>query len=136
MKNLEVVGGILVKEGKILCAKRGIGKYDYISEKYEFPGGKIDPGENPKEALHRELIEELEIHISIENMTPFYLVEHQYPDFFVRMHCFLCKMSDEPIVQREHLDIQWRDLSTIIDLEWVPADLPVVEALIERGIEG
>lgn len=133
MKELEVSGAILLRDGKVLCAQRGVNKHDYISKKYEFPGGKLEAGETPKEALHRELIEEMDVNIDIEDMEEFYVVEHQYPDFFIKMHCFICKMSDERINLKEHLDVQWRTVETIRELDWAPADIPVLEALIKKG---
>lgn len=133
MKHLEVCGAILMKNGKVLCAQRNAGKYDYVAFKWEFPGGKLEEGETPKEALHRELIEEMEVHIDADDMEPFYVVEHVYPDFEMRMHCFLCSMGDENPVLREHADARWCTTDDILDLDWAPADLPVVRALVERG---
>ncbi|MGN0658831.1 MAG: (deoxy)nucleoside triphosphate pyrophosphohydrolase [Emergencia sp.] len=133
MKHLEVCGAILMKDGKVLCAQRNAGKYDYVAFKWEFPGGKLEEGETPKEALHRELIEEMEVHIDADDMEPFYVVEHVYPDFEMRMHCFICSMGDENPVLREHADARWCTADDILDLDWAPADLPVVRALVERG---
>ncbi|MEG1469688.1 MAG: (deoxy)nucleoside triphosphate pyrophosphohydrolase [Anaerovoracaceae bacterium] len=134
MKHLEVAGAILIKDGKILCAKRGNGIYEYTSQKYEFPGGKLEGSESPKEALHRELIEEMDLNIDIDNMELFYIVEHQYPDFFIKMHCFISEITDEKINLKEHLDMQWKTTDDILDLDWAAADFPVVEALVNRGI--
>ena len=133
MKHLEVCGAILLKDHKILCAKRNAGKYEYVSYKWEFPGGKLEPGENAKQALHRELIEEMDVNISENDMKLFYVVEHQYPDFEMRMHCFICKMSDEVINLKEHVDMKWSTVENIQDLDWAPADLPVVNALVKKG---
>ena len=135
MKQVEVSGAIIVKDNKILCAKRGKGKYEYISYRYEFPGGKLEIGETPKEALHRELIEEMDVDISPEEMTEFSIIEYPYPDFFLKMYCFICKMSNDKINLKEHVDIQWKTLDNILELDWVPADLPVVKELIKRGFE-
>ncbi len=134
MKTLNVVGAILVKDNKVLCAQRGEGKYEYVSKKYEFPGGKIEEGETARQALHRELVEEMKLDIDADTMRYFYTVEHQYPDFFLRMQCFICPMSGEPVLT-EHLDVQWRGLDTIRELDWAPADIPVVEELMTRGFD-
>lgn len=133
MKHLEVCAAILLKDNKVLCAQRNKGKYEYVSYKYEFPGGKLEPGENAKEALHRELIEEMDIVISEEDMEPFYVVEHQYPDFHMRMHCFLCRMQSDTVNLKEHVDMKWSTVDQIKNLDWAPADIPIVEALVERG---
>lgn len=103
MKIIEVSGAILVNDGEILCAQRNKGKHEYVSYKYEFPGGKIEQGETPAEALHRELIEEMEVDIPAETMKHFYTVEHTYPDFEIKMHCFICNMEDRHIVLKEHI---------------------------------
>lgn len=133
MKKIEVAGAILLKEGKILCARRKESALAYISKKFEFPGGKLEPGESPKEALHRELLEEMDLFVSMEDMQEFYVAEHQYPDFFIKMHCFLCPMPKQNFLLREHLEAQWIGRNEIQQLDWVPADIPVVKALAEKG---
>ncbi len=130
---LEVSGAILVNNGEILCAQRNKGKYEYVSYKYEFPGGKIEQGETAAEALHRELIEEMEVDIPIDSMKHFYTVEHTYPDFNIRMHCYICNMKERRIVLKEHVNAVWKSLQSIGELDWAAADRPVVEALIKRG---
>ena len=132
-KHLEVCGAILMKNGKVLAAQRNAGKYEYVSYKWEFPGGKLEDGENADEALNRELIEEMDVHISVEDMEPFYVVEHEYPDFTMRMHCFICNMHDPSVNLKEHVDMKWCTMNDIMDLDWAPADIPVVEALVKRG---
>lgn len=133
MKTIEVSGAILVNNSEILCAQRDKGKYDYVSYKYEFPGGKIEQGETPAEALHRELIEEMEVYIPAEAMKHFYTVEHTYPDFAIRMHCFICNMENRHIVLKEHINAVWKDLHSLSEIDWAAADRPVVEALVNQG---
>ena len=133
MKTIEVAGAILVNNGEILCAQRNKGKFDYVSYKYEFPGGKIEQGETPAEALHRELIEEMEVDIPAVAMKNFYTVEHTYPDFAIKMHCFICNMEDRHIVLKEHIDAVWKGLNELDKLDWAAADRPVVEALIAKN---
>ena len=133
MKHLEVCGAILLKGNKVLCAQRGENKYDYRSYRWEFPGGKLEAGETAAQALHRELIEEMDVHVDAEDMEPFYVVEHQYPDFELRMHCFICKVSDCEVNLKEHADMCWATIDEIEKLEWLPADRPVVDALVKRG---
>ena len=85
MKHLEVCGAILIKENKVFCAQRGKCKEDYLSHRWEFPGRKLEA-----QALHRELIEEMDVHVDVEDMEAFFVAEYQYPDFEIRMHCFIC----------------------------------------------
>lgn len=133
MKTIEVSGAILVHDGEVLCAQRNEGKYDYVSYKYEFPGGKIEQGETPAEALHRELIEEMEVDIPVAAMRHFYTVEHEYPDFAITMHCFICNMADRHIILKEHINAVWKSPQKLNELDWAAADRPVVEALVNQG---
>lgn len=133
MKHLEVCGAILLKENKVLCAQRGKCKEDYLSYRWEFPGGKLEAGETAAQALHRELIEEMDVHVDVENMEPFFVVEHQYPDFEIRMHCFICKVDDCEVTLNEHANMCWATVDEIEKLEWLPADRPAVDALVKRG---
>jgi 8-oxo-dGTP diphosphatase len=126
---LEVSGAIVVHQGKILCAQRGKGKYDYLSFVYEFPGGKLEEGETPKEALGRELVEEMDLQIPQEDMKFFYTVEHQYPDFHLTMHTFICPVSSPEIKLKEHVEAVWLPVSELDSLNWAPADWPIIEEL-------
>jgi len=133
-KKLNVVGAILVNDNEILCAQRGVGKYEYVSRKYEFPGGKIEKGESPEEALHRELIEEMLVDVPVDDMQYFDRVEYEYPDFILDMETFLCPVSNREITLTEHLDIKWLTPDQVGILDWAPADWPIVKALRKRGI--
>ena len=84
MKKIEVVAAIITHNDDILCVQRGPAKYHYIANKFEFPGGKIESGETPNQAIIREIKEEL--HIALSDVTYFATVEHQYPDFHITMH--------------------------------------------------
>ena len=129
MKKIEVVAAVIVDKGQILCVQRGPNKYDYISNKFEFPGGKIELGESKKEALVREILEELHMKIEIEN--EFLTVNHKYPDFFLTMHSFLCKAEGKELTLTEHIDFKWLPKDSIQNLDWAGADVPIVEKLIE-----
>lgn len=131
MKELNVVAAILIYNNKILCAQRAEGKYEYISYKFEFPGGKLEEGETPEEALHRELIEEMDVDIDIDNMEFFHTVNHQYPDFKITMRSFICYVKNDKINLKEHVSIKWLEKNELNTLEWAAADWPIVEKLKE-----
>ena len=108
MKKIEVVAAIIYFENKILCVKRPKNKLSYISEKFEFPGGKIEQGETQEEALKRELIEELNVVTDIKSF--FTTVVHEYPDFELTMHSYLCEVDTKEIVLNEHISLEWLNI--------------------------
>ena len=132
MKRIEVVAAIIYFEKEILCVQRPINKLSYISEKFEFPGGKIEKGESKIEALKRELIEEL-------NFTPtkidelFLTLVHEYPDFELTMHSFKCYSKTKDIQLIEHISSKWLTIKNLDILDWAEADIPIVNRLIENG---
>ena len=128
MKHIEVVAAIIKQDGEVLCVQRGEHAKDYISFKWEFPGGKVEVGENREEALVREIQEELaaEIHELQYLMT----VEHSYPDFHLTMHAYICALKNGEITLREHVDMKWLSTEELNELDWAEADLPVVERLM------
>ena len=115
-------------ENKFLCVQRGEGKYDYISLKYEFPGGKIEPGESLNQALEREIKEELQYDIYVREF--FLTVEDQYPDFQLKMHSYLCSAVDTNFTLTEHINYQWLKINQLDELDWAAADIPIVEKLM------
>lgn len=131
MKEVKVSAGIIVNQGKILCVQRGIGKYEYISCKYEFPGGKVEPGESGKEALKRELMEEMNLELRLEEMEPFMEIAHEYPDFKVILDAYVCRPANPAFALLEHIDHQWLMGQELLSLDWAAADLPIVRALLE-----
>jgi 8-oxo-dGTP diphosphatase len=128
-KILEVVAAIIFCEGRILCVQRGENKYDYISKKYEFPGGKIEPGEEKEEALIREIFEELKIEIDI--LEEFLTISHTYPDFDLIMHSFTCTINNQTITLTEHIDYKWLYKEELLGLDWAAADIPIIKRLLE-----
>ena len=130
MKHIEVVAGIIEYNDKILCMQRDKGKFDYVSFKWEFPGGKIEEGETKEEALKRELREEMEMDVEITNH--FLDISHEYPDFTMNMYVFKCKAKSEKFVMNVHHDFKWLPLTEISSLDWAPADTPAVEKLLEE----
>ena len=129
MKKLEVVAAIIMYEDKILCMQRDKGKYEYMSYKYEFPGGKIEPGETRAQALQRELVEEMALEVEIGDEDYYMSVEHEYPDFTIIMHSFICRVESPAFVRKEHVDHKWLTRQELMTLDWAPADVPIVKRL-------
>jgi 8-oxo-dGTP diphosphatase len=132
MKEIEVVAAIIYFENKILCVQRPKNKLSYISEKFEFPGGKVENGETFKEALQRELQEELDFK-PLDMSELFITINHQYPDFHLTMHTFKCFSNSSEIQLNEHISSQWLSLENLNKLDWAAADIPIVNRLIENG---
>ena len=128
MKTINVVDAIILDEEKrILATQRGYGEYEGW---WEFPGGKIEPGEGPKVALRREIMEELGVEIVVENMLC--TVEYDYPKFHLSMLCYMCRISNGEIDLREHKSAQWLSKETLDDVEWLLADVEVIKLLNEQ----
>lgn len=134
MKRLEVVAGILFHDGHILCVKRGKAKFNYIANKYEFPGGKIEPGETPEAALVRELQEELHKMVKVTPEQLFTEVTHQYEDFAVHVRFYLCSVASRTLNDKEHTAIKWVRPQEITQLDWVEADKEIVAKVAERMV--
>ena len=127
MKKIEVVAGVIFWKDLVLCVQRPKNKFHYISEKFEFPGGKIEEGETKEKALDRELLEELNIATKIKSF--FLTVVHEYPDFELTMHSFLCEVDSKELTLNEHIDYKWLEIKELTTLDWAAADLPIVEKL-------
>lgn len=125
MKKIEVVAAVIVKENKVFCAKRA--DKGEIALKWEFPGGKIEFGESNEEALLREVKEELDSEIQINDylMT----VQHQYIGFHLTMHAYLCELSSGNLDLSEHVDSSWASKDELDMLDWAAADIPIVNKL-------
>lgn len=132
MKTIEVVAAIIIDEGKILCVQRNLNKFEYISKKFEFPGGKIEFGETKEETIKREIKEELEMTVQIQE--EYLTVEHEYPDFRLIMHSFICTCNDISLTLKEHIDYKWLYKNEIANLDWAAADIPIVEELIKSKL--
>ena len=124
MKNIEVVAAIIHQDGKILATQRGYGEYKGW---WEFPGGKMEPGETEEQAIVREISEELNIRIAVERKVC--TVEYDYPQFHLRMHCFWCSMAGGVLELKEHQSAKWLATSEWESVEWLPADVLVMDAL-------
>jgi 8-oxo-dGTP diphosphatase len=130
MKKIEVVAAIIYFENQILCVQRPKNKYSYISEKFEFPGGKIEAGESKIEALKREIIEELNLSIIIKSF--FMTVVHEYPDFELTMHSYICEVDTKEIILNEHISLEWLNTNELKKLDWAGADIPIVDNLMKN----
>ena len=128
-KKVEVVAAVIIHNQKILCVQRGENKYDYISKKFEFPGGKIEAGETKEQTIKREIKEEL--HMEISTGDELVTVEHEYPDFYLTMYSFICTCNDPTVKLTEHIDFKWLETSELEGLDWAAADVPIVEQLIK-----
>jgi len=129
MKKIEVVAAVIINDNKVLCVQRGPAKYNYISKKWEFPGGKVEKDETKVEAIKREIKEELHMDIKVNDFLM--TVDHIYPDFELLMHSFLCNANSKELTLTEHIDFKWLDKEDLTKLEWAEADVPIVEKLIQ-----
>jgi 8-oxo-dGTP diphosphatase len=127
-KNVEVVAAVIMHNQKILCVQRGENKFEYISKKFEFPGGKIEGTETKKQTIIREIKEEL--NMDIIPVKELKTVEHEYPDFNLTMHSFISECISTEVYLSEHIDYKWLSVSELETLNWAAADLPIVEQLI------
>ena len=124
MKTIEVVAAIIYKDGAYFATQRGYGEFEGM---WEFPGGKIEPGESCESALKREIQEELGIDITIDKFLC--TTDYDYPSFHLTMHCYLCSVKSVEIELREHMSARWLTADLLDSVEWLPADLEVVEKL-------
>ncbi|MDC1283779.1 (deoxy)nucleoside triphosphate pyrophosphohydrolase [Saprospiraceae bacterium] len=127
MKKVEVVAAIIINKGQILGVERPKHKLSYISNKFEFPGGKIEDGESNKEALKRELFEELALNANIKDH--FITVNHRYPDFELTMHAYIVKADSRQLSLNEHVSLKWLDQEEILNVDWAAADIPIANKL-------
>lgn len=127
MKKVEVVAAVILNNNQILSVQRSKNKFEYISEKFEFPGGKIEEGETKIEALKRELNEELEIIANVGKHL--FTVKHQYPDFELTMHAYWVKVTSRNITLNEHIAQQWLNKNELYNVDWAAADIPIVDKL-------
>ena len=132
MKHYEVVAAVIVYDNKILCMQRDKAKYDYTSYKFEFPGGKVESGEENHKALERELKEELDMNVNISAEDYLLTVNYTYPDFAITMHSYLCKVEEPEFVLKEHISFKWLAVNELDTLDWAEADKPIVEFLKNR----
>ena len=126
-KHFEVVAAVIKKDNKIFCCQRG--PKGECAFKWEFPGGKIEPGETKEEALVREIKEELDTEVEIIELLD--TVEYDYPNFHLSMDCFICNIKSGDLVLKEHEAAQWLTKETLDSVNWLPADLGLIDKIRE-----
>ena len=126
-KTINVVAAIIIKDGSLFATQRGYGEW---KDWWEFPGGKMEVGETPEEALVREIHEELSAEISVDEFLC--TVEYDYPQFHLTMHCYLCSLMTDSLHLNEHEAARWLSKDELDSVKWLPADVKVVELLKSR----
>ena len=129
MKTIRVVAAVIRKGNRIFATQRGYGEF---KDGWEFPGGKIEPGETPQEALVREIREELETEIRVGDLID--TIEYDYPAFHLSMDCFWCEIVEGSLELKEHEAAKWLDRESLYTVDWLPADVGLIEK-IRKGID-
>ena len=124
IKTIEVVAAIIIKDNQVFATQRGYGKWQGW---WEFPGGKIEPGETPEAALTREIREELNAEITVGSLLQ--TIEWDYPAFHLTMHCYLCTLNSDQLHLNEHSASAWLTLETLRSVNWLPADLGLLDEI-------
>ncbi|MST75667.1 (deoxy)nucleoside triphosphate pyrophosphohydrolase [Roseburia sp. MUC/MUC-530-WT-4D] len=132
MKTIRVVAAVIKAvnengEPIIFATQRGYGEF---KGGWEFPGGKIEAGETPQEALKREIMEELDTEISVGALID--TIEYDYPEFHLSMDCFWCKIISGDLVLKEHEAARWLTKNQLRDVEWLPADITLIGKIREK----
>ena len=129
MKTIRVVAAVIRKDDRIFATQRGYGEF---KDGWEFPGGKIEPGETPQQALVREIREELETEIRVGDLID--TIEYDYPTFHLSMDCFWCEIVEGSMELKEHEAAKWLDRESLYTVDWLPADVGLIEK-IRKGID-
>ena len=124
MKTVKVVAAVIRDGKKVFATQRGYGEF---KDGWEFPGGKIEPGETPQEALAREIKEELDADISVGNLID--TIEYDYPAFHLSMDCFWCELKTREFVLREHEAARWLSAEELKTVDWLPADIKLIDQI-------
>ena len=124
MKSIKVVAAVIIRDNQVFATQRGYGEW---KDWWEFPGGKIEPGECPQEALKREIKEELDAEICVGKLLQ--TIEWDYPTFHLTMHCLICSLESESLHLNEHEASKWLTKDKIKSVQWLPADDIILEKI-------
>lgn len=127
MKTIKVVAAAIIHDGKVLAAQRGYGDY---KDGWEFPGGKVEQGESLQQALQREIYEEMDAMIEVEDLVG--NVEYTYPEFHISMWCFFCKVDPGKLKLLEHEGVRWLDSEHLYNVNWLLADVKLLDKVEDR----
>lgn len=128
-KNIRVVAAVIREDGRVFATQRGYGNY---KDWWEFPGGKIEPGETPEAAVVREIQEELGTKVAVDRFLT--TVEYDYPEFHLSMDCFFCHIEEGELTLLEHEAAKWLPLKNLRQVNWLPADILVIEAIEQTAL--
>ena len=121
MKTINVVAAVIMKEGKVFATRRGYGEF---KDGWEFPGGKVEAGESPEEALRREIREELEVEVNVGDLID--TIEYDYPAFHLSMKCYACTIAGGSPHLLEHEAARWLSADQLDSVAWLPADITLI----------
>ena len=121
MKTINVVAAVIMKEGKVFATQRGYGEF---KDGWEFPGGKVEAGESPEEALRREIREELEVEVNVGDLID--TIEYDYPAFHLSMKCYACTITGGSPHLLEHEAARWLSADQLDSVAWLPADITLI----------
>lgn len=121
MKTINVVAAVIMKEGKVFATQRGYGEF---KDGWEFPGGKVEAGESPEEALCREICEELEVEVNVGDLID--TIEYDYPAFHLSMKCYACTIAGGSLHLLEHEAARWLSADLLDSVAWLPADITLI----------
>ncbi|MBR1650935.1 MAG: (deoxy)nucleoside triphosphate pyrophosphohydrolase [Lachnospiraceae bacterium] len=124
MKTIRVVAAVIRDKDRIFATQRGYGEY---KDGWEFPGGKIEEGETPEQALKREIMEELDTEITVGELID--TIEYDYPNFHLSMDCFWCELVSGDLTLKEHEAAKWLDKNTLGSVSWLPADITLINKI-------
>ena len=128
MKEIKVAAAVIVQDGKVFATQRGYGEF---KGGWEFPGGKIEPGETPQQALTREIKEELEVNIKVGELID--IVEYDYPSFHLTMECYWAEIISGELVLNEHEAAKWLSKSELDSVNWLAADIELVNKISNKS---
>jgi len=126
-RHYHVVAAVVEVDGRVLCVQHGVTRYAYTSNRWEFPGGKIEDGETPQQALHREMLEEMDYDVRVGECLA--TITHDYPDFTITLAAYHCTATSTQFILREHINACWLPWSQLATLDWCEADRRLINLM-------